>query len=212
MLSAAAALAALVLGSSTVSAGSIAGDTIFPDLTYNLDIATGFEFTPNQNIIVTHLGIYDHGAAGFASSHDVALFAKSNPGVALTSTTLGAGLSGTFVPGTVAGTRFVGVAPVVLTAGTSYYILGNNFQIDGYTQGRGVVIFDSAIAWNGIAFGDSNSVNSVPFFNDFTSGNLGPNFMFTTAPIPEPSSLALLGMGVAGLGGYRWRRKRQTVA
>ena len=30
--------------------------------------------------------------------------------------------------------------------------------------------------------------------------------------VPEPSGLALLGMGVAGVGGYRWRRKRLLTA
>jgi hypothetical protein len=30
--------------------------------------------------------------------------------------------------------------------------------------------------------------------------------------VPEPSSLALLGMGISGLCGYNWRRKRQLAA
>lgn len=34
----------------------------------------------------------------------------------------------------------------------------------------------------------------------------------STSPVPEPSSLALLGMGITGLCGYNWRRKRQLTA
>ena len=38
--------------------------------------------------------------------------------------------------------------------------------------------------------------------------------MFPVAanPVPEPSSLVLFGMGVTGLCGYRWRRKRHEAA
>ena len=33
----------------------------------------------------------------------------------------------------------------------------------------------------------------------------------SVAPIPEPSSLTLIGLGVAGLAGYAWRRRKQTA-
>jgi hypothetical protein len=31
------------------------------------------------------------------------------------------------------------------------------------------------------------------------------------APIPEPSSVALAGLGLAALAGYGWRRRRQQA-
>ncbi len=34
----------------------------------------------------------------------------------------------------------------------------------------------------------------------------------TEAPIPEPSTMLLLGSGLAGLGFFRWRRKRKEVS
>ena len=41
--------------------------------------------------------------------------------------------------------------------------------------------------------------------NDSFTLNVGP-----TAFVPEPSSVALLGIGVTGLCGYGWRRRNST--
>ena len=52
-------------------------------------------------------------------------------------------------------------------------------------------------------------------FYNFSQGNVTySGFTIDPAPpaspIPEPSSLALLGMGIIGLGGVHWRRKRKA--
>ena len=68
-------------------------------------------------------------------------------------------------------------------------------------------------------FTDFDNVISVTWTNgagvnpDGPPGNGSPTHQFDNiiaAPIPEPSSIALLGMGGLTLFGYGWRRRRKT--
>jgi hypothetical protein len=157
----------------------------------------GWFFTPNINISVTSLGVYDIGAPGFAEPHDIGIFLTD--GTSVVTATISAGLSGTLM----SGSRFVPVSPTQLNAGTSYYIVANQFNTDGFSFGTGHVSYDPAIIWNGYGGGGGQDINGA--FLDFGGqpGNLGPNFAFSA--VPEPSSLLMFAGGCAMLLAARRR-------
>ena len=161
----------------------------------NFASTLGWFFTPLQDVIVTQLGVYDLGAPGFAQEHDIGIFRAIDASPVVT-TTIADGLSGILTDGT----RFIDVAESLLTAGTAYYIVANNFEIDLWAFGTGHVTYTPEIQWDGNAGGTSQDI-----FGEITNfgpqeGNLGPNFRF----VPGPGSIALFIVAI----GFGRRRRR----
>ncbi len=178
------AMALCAAASSTATADRTASFYDGQGSKLNFSNALGWFFTPIQDIVVTKLGVYDLGSAGFADSHEIGIFTLDD--APLVTTFINAGLSGELIDGT----RFVDVDATPLLAGTSYYIIADNVAADLFAFETGHVTYAPEIQWDGQGGSNTNSI-----FDGMTNfgpqeGNLGPNFQF----IPAPASIALLAM------------------
>lgn len=162
--------------------------------------ATGWQFTVNAVLNVNMLGYYDLGADGLGDDHNVGLFDSANPGVALATAVIPAGTGATLIDGT----RFVGISAVQLNPGTSYYLLADNNTLDNYAYANGIVTFSPEVNWTSYSYTVANDILDASVLHPGgLAGNLGPNFRYGI--VPEPASMAVLGMGALAL--IRRRKK-----
>lgn len=187
----------LVLGLTVAGRADITASTYLGGGTLgNFVNPTGFAFVPQFNITVNQLGVWDSDSDGLASAHTVGLFDS----VTHASLTTALVPSGTAAP-IIDGSRFVNITPIQLLAGTSYYILGDNFSTDVFAYGNTAIWYAPEITWLRTVNALGPTIFADPFFlNDNIRGDLGPNFLFT----PSPGGMTTFAVSLAfGLRRHR---------
>jgi hypothetical protein len=162
----------------------------------------GWQFTANQPITITNLGLYDDDSNGFVFSYQVGLF-RVTDGALLTSGAISAGTSDPLINRF----RYVDVVDATLTAGQDYVVAFQSTHtqefVDAMIESWDVRTVDPAITLGYGRF-QANGSFSMPENVDARGVYfVGPNAMFTTIPIP--AALWLLGSALGVLGVMRRR-------
>ena len=167
----------------------------------------GWQFNVNTSLTVVGLGWFDNGANGLEVGHTVGIWDPS-----------GALLASVFVPaGTVAPLdgqfRTVAIAPLVLPVGVGYIVGGEDFETNLERIAFNVTqTVDSHITYIGAAFSDNSGFTRPTNLSFVTTGGFyGPSFSVNgPATVPEPTTMLLLGSGLAGIA-FKVRKRRKGV-
>jgi hypothetical protein len=157
----------------------------------------GFQFTPLVNIIVDSLGYLDFGQNGLVAGHQAGIWNSS--GTLLISATLTTGtLAGPVLDG--AQFTYTAITPIMLFAGSTYTIGAEEDPADqvfnDLTTGSQTSAAPSLLSVSSVGYYVVNQGFAEP---TSTIGNHYDIVNFTASAVPEPSSLALAGLGVLAL-------------
>jgi len=148
--------------------------------------STGWNFTPQRDIVVTELGFYDVDSSGLglANGHNVGIFRRDTPGIPVVAAVISA-FTKTVVDGSVGRTYFESVSPTTLYAGVEYDIVSNYFGVDLLAASSQSVVFSPDFVWNGYVYPANPSQTNIfgqTFVTDLfgvgVPGNIGPNFRY----------------------------------
>lgn len=168
---------------------NIAGGLTFPS---NADATYGWRFSIDsaQPLAVTHLGLLDLDASGFAEEHRVGLWDSSD--ALLAEVTLAAGLTGTLQNGF----RYLPLGtPAILQPGQSYSIGSWNLGTSDWAIGNATTLTEYApeIDIIGAGYHPLSGFRPPKDPVGLTHGYFGPNLLFV--PVPEPSEYMAVTAG-----------------
>jgi hypothetical protein len=180
------ALAVPIVGATISSDG-----TMVDNAPWNL----GYSFTVMSAANVVSLGVWDDLADGLISSHRVGLW--SSGGILLTSALVPSGTAGILD----AGFRFVDIGPLALAVGQIYYVAAtfNGPGDDTWTVDPSSLVMAPQITYDSRRYQFGSALVFPDLAGSNTTGYWGGNIRLEedTAAVPEPSSLLLVGGGLA---------------